>query len=169
MKCQNCGRPIPCGHCGISQAVWVVEEEDKMTENFCSSIIQLDTHICSVTRTTDRLLENAQRCQCEDECTSMSKEPSQLRFSVRDLTERYQYELTSNSSFHQLTFSIGDEHLTVLVSNRHVDVVNLADRIAELAYRSKTMSAVTRGEQFSSEPDLRTAIPALRQAVVSQF
>jgi uncharacterized protein YheU (UPF0270 family) len=151
--------------CG--EATPIVQEEHTLTENFCASIIQLDSNICSVTRTIDQSLENAQRCWYEDDCTSVSEELGQLSFVVRDLTERYQYELTSNQSYHQLKFSMNHGHLTVLVNNPHVDVVNLADRIAELAYRDQTMSAIIRKEQLSSESDLKTAISVLHRAGVS--
>jgi len=101
-----------------------------MREGFCASILQLDSNICCVTRSADGLLENAQRCQPENASFYSNEAPTEVRFRVKDLTDEYEYELTGNSAYNQLTFHINGAILSVVV-DKQADIVNLAENIAK--------------------------------------
>lgn len=101
-----------------------------MRESFCASILQLDRSICCVTRSAEGLLENSQRCQPENESIYSNEAPTQVRFMVKSLTDEYEYELTGNSAYSQLTFSIDGGILSVVVE-KQADIVNLAENIAK--------------------------------------
>jgi hypothetical protein len=120
-----------------------------MREGICTSILQLDSNICCVTRSTDKLLENAQRCQSEDDNVYVSEEPNEIRFKVRDLTDGYQYELTGNPSYYQLTFFINEEVLSVVINSTQVDIVRLAENIAKfIRIQQNTKVLARREEQY---------------------
>ena len=101
-----------------------------MREGFCASILQLDSSICCVTRSADGLLENAQRCQPESESIYSNEAPTEVRFRVKSLTDEYEYELTGNSAYNQLTFPTNGAVLSVVV-DKQADIVNLAENIAK--------------------------------------
>ena len=129
------------------QAAQVISEARWMYEGFCASILQLDSSICCVTRSVDRLLENAQRCQSENASIYASEEPTEARFIVRDLTDEYEYELAGNSAYNQLTFLVDGAILSVVVDNKHADVVNLAEDIAKLARIQQDSKVLARLEE----------------------
>ena len=104
-----------------------------MREDFCTSILQLDSSVCCVTRSADGLLENAQRCQPENASIYSNEEPTEIRFRVNDVMDEYEYELTGNSAYNQLTFLVDRAILSVVVDNKQADVVNLAENIAKFA------------------------------------
>ena len=114
-----------------------------MREGFCTSILQLDNSICCVTRSADGLLENAQRCQPENASIYSNEAPTEVRFRVKDLMDEYEYELTGNSAYNQLTFSINGAILSVVV-DKQADVVNLAENIAKFT-RIQTELEVSGG------------------------
>ena len=103
-----------------------------MHEGFCASILQLDNSICCVTRSDGRLLENAQRCQPENASIYSGEVLAEVRFRVKDLMDEYEYVLTSNSAYDQLTFPVDGAILSVVV-DKHADVVDLAENIAKFA------------------------------------
>ena len=119
-----------------------------MNEGICASILQLDSGICCVTRSADRLLENAQRCQSENASIYSGERPTELNFKVTDLTDEYEYELAGNSAYNQLTFAVDGAVLSVVVDNKQVDVVNLAENIAKLARIQQNQSVLTSNEQY---------------------
>lgn len=125
----------------------VISEETRMREGFCAAILQLDPNICCVTRSTDKLLENAQRCQPENDNAYVSEEPNEVRFKVRDLTDGYHYELTGNPSYYQLTFFINEEILSVVIDNTQVDIIHLAENIAKLARIQQNAKVLARREE----------------------
>ena len=118
-----------------------------MHEGICASILQLDNSICCVTRSADKLLENAQRCQPENASIYSSEKPTDVRFRVTDLTDEYEYELASNSAYDQLTFPIDGAILSVVIDSKHVDVVNLAENIAKLARIQQNIAKPVAGRQ----------------------
>jgi hypothetical protein len=119
-----------------------------MREGFCASILQMDASICCVTRTADRLLENAQRCQSEDHSIFANEEPNAMRFRVTDFMDGYQYELAVHPSYYQLTFPVSDNILSVVI-DKQADVVNLAKRIAKFARIQQDSKVLTlREEQY---------------------
>ena len=115
-----------------------------MRESFCASILQLNPSICSVTRSTDRLLENAQRCQYEGDNAYLNEEPNETVFRVTDLTDGYQYELTGNASCCQLRFHINDAIISVVIDDTQVDVANLAENIVKLARVQQNSKVLTQ-------------------------
>jgi len=129
------------------QTAQVISEARWMRQGFCASILQLDSSICCVTRSADRLLENAQRCQSENASIYASEEPTEMRFTVRDLTDEYEYELTGNSAYNQLTFSVDGAILSVVIDNKQADVVNLAENIAKLARIQQNSKVPARREE----------------------
>jgi len=130
------------------QATEVISETIWMNEGICASILQLDSGICCVTRSADRLLENAQRCQSENASIYSGERPTELNFKVTDLTDEYEYELAGNSAYNQLTFAVDGAVLSVVVDNKQVDVVNLAENIAKLARIQQNQSVLTSNEQY---------------------
>jgi hypothetical protein len=118
-----------------------------MREGFCASILQLDSNICCVTRSADKLLENAQRCQSENASIYASEKPTEVRFRVRDLMDEYEYDLASNSAYSQLTFQVDGAILSVVVDNKQTDVVNLAENIARLARIQQNSKVLARREE----------------------
>ena len=120
-----------------------------MNEGFCASILQLDRNICCVTRSAEKLLENAQRCQPENASIYSSEKPTEVRFKVTDLTDGYEYELAGNSTYNQLTFPIDGATLSVVIDNKQVDVVNLAENITKLARIQQNLKLLAgREEQY---------------------
>jgi hypothetical protein len=134
-----------------------------MPESFCASILQLNPNILSVTRSTDRLLENAQRCLPENDNAYISEEPNEARFKVRDLTDGYQYELTGNSPYYELKFFINEDILSVVIDKTQVDVVNLAENIAKLARIQQNAKVLARREE--QYPVNRVMETVMHQAV----
>lgn len=134
-----------------------------MREGFCASLLQMDASICCVTRSTDRLLENAQRCQPENQNIYANEEPNATRFKVTDLTDGYQYELTGNRSYYQLTFPLSGDILSVVIDNKQADVVNLAESIAKFArIQQDSKVLVRREEQYAVH---RVAEARIRQHI----
>ena len=117
-----------------------------MQESFCASILQLDSSICCVTRSADGLLENAQRCQPANASIYSSEKPTEVRFRVTDLTDEYEYELAGNAAYNQLTFPIDGATLSVVIDNKQVDVIDLAENIAKLA-RIQQNSKILAGRE----------------------
>jgi hypothetical protein len=70
-----------------------------------------------------------------------------VRFKVRDLTDEYEYELTGNSAYNQLTFFVDRAILSVVVANKQADVVNLAENIAKLARIQQNSKVLARREE----------------------
>jgi hypothetical protein len=101
-----------------------------MREGICTSILRLNSAICCVTRSADGLLENAQRCQPENESIYSNEAPTEIRFKVKDFADDYEYDLTGNSAYDQLTFSIDGSTLSVVVA-KQADIVNLAESIVK--------------------------------------
>jgi len=129
-----------------------------MQARFCASILQLDPGICCVTQSTTELLENVQRCRYESEYTQVSEE-QQLRFHITDLSIGYQYEFAGNESYYQITFLNNDDKLTVVVDNKQIDMVYLADDISKFVAIQESSRAISQSEkQF---PVIRTATPRL--------
>ena len=133
------------------QAAQVISEARWMREGFCASILQLDSSICCVTRSANTLLENAQRCQSENASIYASENPTGQRFTVRDLTDEYEYELACNSAYNQLTFPVDGAILSVVVDNKQAGVVNLAENIAKLTRIEQNSKALTRREEHCPE------------------
>ncbi len=115
-----------------------------MREGFCASILRLNSSICCVTRSADGLLENAQRCQPENESIYSNEAPTEVRFRVKSLTDECEYDLTGNSAYNQLTFPMNGAILSVVV-DKQTDIVNLAENIAKF----------TRTQQDSKLPSVR--------------
>jgi len=130
------------------QATEVISETIWMNEGICASILQLNNGICCVTRSADRLLENAQRCQSENASIYSGERPTEVNFKVTDLTDEYEYELAGNSAYNQLTFAVDGAVLSVVVDNKQVDVVNLAENIAKLARIQQNQPVLTSNEQY---------------------
>ena len=63
---------------------------------------------------------------------------------MKSLTNEYEYELTGNSAYNQLTFPTNGAILSVVV-DKQADIVNLAENIAKF----------TRTEQDSKLPSVR--------------
>ncbi|MGD0423940.1 MAG: hypothetical protein ABSA92_10850 [Candidatus Bathyarchaeia archaeon] len=124
-----------------------------MREGFCASILRLDSSICCVTRSADGLLENAQRCQPENESIYSNEAPTEVRFRVKSLTDECEYELTGNSAYNQLTFPMNGALLSVVV-DKQADIVNLAENIAKF----------TRTQQDSKLPSVREEYPLTNPA-----
>jgi len=120
-----------------------------MNEGICASILQLNNGICCVTRSADRLLENAQRCQSENASIYSGEKPTEVTFRVTDLTDEYEYELSGNSAYNQLTFPVDGAVLSVVVDNKQVDVVELAENIAKLARIQQNQPLITDREQYA--------------------
>jgi len=140
-----------------------------MHEGFCASILQLDSNICCVTRSADRLLENAQRCQPENASIYSSEKPLGVRFRVTDLMDEYEYELASNSAYNQLTFPMDGGILSVVIDNKRVDVVNLAENIAKLARIQQHPKLVGREEQYPLNRVTGTRIQSTVNVVRSEI
>jgi len=130
------------------QATEVISEAILMNDGICASILRLDSGICCATRSADRLLENAQRCQSENANIYSGERPTAVNFKVTDLTDEYEYELAGNSAYNQLTFSVDGAVLSVVVDNEQVDVVNLAENIAKLARIQQNQSVLSSNEQY---------------------
>ena len=130
------------------QAAEVISEAKWMNEGICASILQLDSGICCATRSADKLLENAQRCQSENASIYSGERPTEVNFRVTDLTDEYEYELAGNSAYNQLTFPVDGAVLSVVVDNKQVDVVNLAESIAKLARIQQNQPILTSSEQY---------------------
>jgi len=126
-----------------------------MREGLCESILQLDPNIRSVTRATDRLLENVQRCQYDDENVYPDEEPNETMFKVTHRTEGYRYELTGNASYCQLRFPINDNIISVIMDGMEVDVASLAENIVRLARIQQNPEAVAErhGYLVNRSPD----------------
>jgi len=120
-----------------------------MNEGICASILQLNNGICCVTRSADRLLENAQRCQSENASIYSGEKSTEVTFRVTDLTDEYEYELAGNSAYNQLTFPVDGAVLSVVVDNKQVDVVELAENIAKLARIQQNQPLITDSEQYA--------------------
>jgi len=118
-----------------------------MRDGFCASILQLDRSICCVTRSANGLLENAQRCQPENESIYLNEAPTDIRFKVKDLTEAFEYELAGNSAYNQLTFRVNGAVLSVVVDKK-ADIVNLAERVAKYSRIQNSKLEAKREEQY---------------------
>jgi hypothetical protein len=118
-----------------------------MREGFCASILQMDASIYCVTRSADRFLENAQRCQSENHNIFANEEPNAIKFRLTDLVDGYQYELASNRSYYQLTFPVSGDILSVVI-DKQADVVNLAERIVKFARIQQDSKVPARRELY---------------------
>ena len=119
-----------------------------MPNGFCASILQLDSGIYCVTRSADGLLENAQRCQPENESIYSNEAPTEIRLRVTSLADEYEYELTGNSAYNQLTFRIDGAILSVVVDKK-ANIVDLAEKIAKFSrIQQKLKPSAGREEQY---------------------
>jgi len=119
-----------------------------MPNGFCASILQLDSGIYCVTRSADGLLENAQRCQPENESIYSNEAPTEIRLRVTSLADEYEYELTGNSAYNQLTFRIDGAILSVVVDKK-ANIVDLAEKIAKFSrIQQKLKPSTGREEQY---------------------
>ena len=72
-----------------------------------------------------------------------------MKYRVRDLIDGYDYELSSNRSYYQLTFPMNAGILSVVIGNVEiVDVVNIADSIARFARIKQNSNGPRREEQY---------------------
>jgi len=120
-------------------------------QSSCASILRLDSSICCVTRSADGLLENAQRCQPENESIYSNEAPTDVSFKVTSLTDGYEYYLTGNSAYNQLTFPMSGAVLSVVLE-KHADAVNLAGKIAKFTKTQNLNQLLEGPEKYPLSP-----------------
>jgi hypothetical protein len=99
-------------------------------QGVCSLILQLDSNILRVARTTDQAVEVVRKrgdSNMDDSISSLDP----VRFHVKDLFEGYEYELTDHGLFRRLTFQPADAVLTVDVGIG-ADIPSLAEDITNI-------------------------------------